>query len=460
MATKLVQPERIAQLNDIDIRDGDYVLYWMQQSQRAECNHALEYAIQQANEMGQRLLVVFGLTDNYPEANLRHYRFLLEGVQETQASLERRGIKMAVQHGPPDEVALRLAKDASLLVCDRGYLRHQKQWRERAANEANCRVVQVESDVVVPVDTVSGKQEYAARTIRPKINKLREQFLVELRTTPLDKDSLNLSAQSLKLDDIGRVLGQLQLDESVTPVNRLFRGGTSEAKRLLRRFQEEHFDRYESNRNRPETDDISHMSMYLHFGQISPVEIAIAIQSTDSRRKNKDRYLEELLVRRELAQNFVHFTPNYDQFACLPGWAKQTLREHAGDRREYEYTQSELEAAATHDRYWNAAMREMKHTGFMHNYMRMYWGKKILEWSRTPEAAYRTALAINNKYFLDGRDANSYANVGWIFGLHDRAFAERPIFGKVRYMSADGLKRKCDIEGYVEKVDRLVDAHS
>jgi deoxyribodipyrimidine photo-lyase len=197
------------------------------------------------------------------------------------------------------------------------------------------------------------------------------------------------------------------------------------------------------------------MSKYLHFGQISPIEVALAVRRAKGRAENEEAFLEELIVRRELACNFVQFTPDYDRFKCLPRWAKESLRGHKSDRRDPQYSRAELESASTHDAYWNAAMREMTHTGYMHNYMRMYWGKKILQWSSSPEHAFRTALELNNKYFVDGRDPNSYANVAWIFGLHDRAFSERPVFGKIRFMSAAGLERKCDIEGYVDKVERL-----
>jgi deoxyribodipyrimidine photo-lyase len=198
------------------------------------------------------------------------------------------------------------------------------------------------------------------------------------------------------------------------------------------------------------------MSLYLHFGQISPLYLAVQIQKTDKRfTEAREAYLEELIVRRELSMNFVYHTPDYDDYSCLPAWAQKTLAEHKKDRREYRYTRRQLENAGTHDDYWNAAMREMKFTGFMHNYMRMYWGKKILEWSNTPERAFKTTLAINNKYFIDGRDANSYTGVAWVFGVHDRAWFERPILGKVRYMAASGLERKCDIQAYIKKVDDL-----
>jgi deoxyribodipyrimidine photo-lyase len=198
------------------------------------------------------------------------------------------------------------------------------------------------------------------------------------------------------------------------------------------------------------------MSPYLHFGQISPVYLALQVRDArEGQGIDRAAYLEELIVRRELAVNFVYYTPDYDRCSCLPDWARKTLAEHAADRREHLYTREELEAANTHDPYWNAAMQEMKHTGFMHNYMRMYWGKKILEWTADPEEAFDTALTINNKYFLDGRDPNSFAGVAWIFGKHDRAWFERLVFGKIRYMAASGLERKCDIQAYIRKVGKL-----
>ena len=455
MPSSVVQEQRIRALNEHTLRQsGDHVLYWMQQSQRAEDNHALEYAVQQANDLQQPLLVVFGLMDDYPEANLRHYAFMLEGLQETRKSLYNRGIRLVVHHGAPDQVALKHGKKASLIVCDRGYLRHQKAWRRELARQADCRVVQVETDVVVPVDEVSNKVEYAARTIRPKIHKQLDRYLVGLRTTAVDHDSLKLGGDDgLDLSDVPSLLDKLKLDRSIAPVSEHFTGGTRQAKTIFSRFVDNLKD-YDNNRNKPETGHVSHMSKYLHFGQISPLYLALAIQEA-SPAEDRDTYLEELIVRRELPMNFVNFHDQYDSYNALPDWAQTTLAEHRDDERDYHYTRQQLEDAQTHDRYWNAAMREMKHTGYMHNYMRMYWGKKILEWSNTPEYAYQTTLYLNNKYFLDGRDANSYANVAWVFGLHDRPWKERPVYGKVRYLSADGLKRKADIESYVDRIDRL-----
>ncbi|WP_145365387.1 deoxyribodipyrimidine photo-lyase [Stratiformator vulcanicus] len=456
MPTSQIETERVRKLNDHSARAGKYVLYWMQQSQRARFNPALEFAVQKANEHEKRLLVGFGLTDDYPEANARHYHFMLEGLKETQESLHKRGIKFVLQFGSPDEVAIHLAKEASAVVCDRGYLRHQKIWREKLVDAIDCEITEVEGDAAIPVETVSDKAEYAARTIRPKTNRHRDEFLVTLSTTSLQKNSLNIRVSGESLDDVPGLVAGMKIDHSVKPVPQFFPGGTGEAKRRLRNFIKELFAKYDEHRSKPEYEHTSCMSPYLHFGQLSPVELAIAIRDSGADPEQIDSYLEELLVRRGLSQNFVYFTDDYDQFSCLPDWAKKTLGEHKSDRREHDYGLDELEAADTHDEYWNAAMREMKYTGYMHNYMRMYWGKKILEWSPDPEDAFQNCLILNNKYFLDGRDTNSYGNVAWVFGMHDRAWQERAIYGKIRCMMASGLERKCDIDAYVERVDALV----
>jgi deoxyribodipyrimidine photo-lyase len=456
MASKTIDATRIRRLNERPAAKKRYVLYWMQQSQRAEFNHALEYGAQRANALKQPLVVVFGLMPTHPEANERHYRFMLEGLAETRAALRKRGVGMAVVAGDPPEVALGLGRDASLIVCDRGYLRQQKQWRARVAAGATCEVVEVESDVVVPADVASSKAEYAARTLRPKITRQRDAYLVDLKPTPLSSDSLGLRLDSLDPDDADSVLACLDIDRSVPAVSAFFRGGTAQARARLRQLVQKKLAAYTDNRNKPGTDDISYLSPYLHFGQISPIQIALqARAATRASQEAREAFLEELIVRRELSVNYVNRTANYDSFEALPDWAKRTLREHGRDRRAPEYSAEELERAQTHDPYWNAAMKEMKHTGFMHNYMRMYWGKKILEWSATPEEAFRTALRLNNRYFVDGRDPNSYAGVGWVFGLHDRPWGKRPIFGSVRFMSIDGLRRKADPDAYVEKVERL-----
>lgn len=451
-----VQTSRIKKLNHSEVIDGDYVLYWMQQSQRAEENHALEYAIYEANRMSKMVVVAFCLTENYPDANLRHYTFLLEGLCETKNVLAERGIRLIFRIGDPVTEVLDIGQKASMIICDRGYLRHQRKWRKALSKGSRCPVLQVETDVVIPIEEVSDKAEYAAYTIRPKIARLLDQYLRPVDQIEVKHPSLEIPINGLELENLKNIISDLNIDNSIPPVSHIFKGGTSQAKARFSLFLDNHFSRYAEHRNEPKFLDVSCMSPYLHFGQISPIYLALNIKACQNGGSDAETsYLEELIVRRELAANFVYYNPSYDSLNGLPAWARKTLAEHKKDARESVYTKSALVACATHDNYWNASMKEMIVSGFMHNYMRMYWGKKILEWSRTPEIAYGTTMALNNAYFLDGRDPNSYAGVGWIFGMHDRAWFERPIFGKVRYMAASGLERKCDIKGYVKRVNLI-----
>ena len=452
-----IQSSRIQVLKNAAIHHNSaYVLYWMQQSQRTECNHALEYAIDQANKLGKPLVVGFGLMDDYPEANARHYAFMLQGLAEVEQNLRARKIKFVIRHGSPDEVALTLGQNAALVIADRGYLRHQKLWRKKLAQALNRRVVQIETDVLVPVETVSDKREYAARTLRPKLHKLWPEYLKPLASSAPEKSSLNLELKSdFDLTRIDQILNTLKLDCSVGPVKR-FQGGYSAARRLLNRFVKKNLDGYAEQRSEPAAQQSSMLSPYLHFGQIAALEIALAVQTAqDGIESDAASYLEELIVRRELAINYVQFELDYDKYRALPEWAQKTLAKHKPDPRPHRYTRAQLEAAATHDPYWNAAMQEMLKTGYMHNTLRMYWGKKILQWCRTPEYAFRLALELNNKDLLDGRDPNSYANIGWCFGLHDRPWPEREIFGTVRSMTASGLERKYDMAAYVAWTEGL-----
>ena len=266
----------------------------------------------------------------------------------------------------------------------------------------------------------------------------------KLKNTTLD---LNIPGR-IDLDD-PKLLTRLKLDASVPP-SAIFTGGTAEAQKRLNLFLKTKLDRYPIDRNDPMLDCQSNLSPYLHFGQISPLTIALAVQAIDS--PGKDAFLEELIVRRELSHNFVYYNPGYDRYdTALPPWALRTLNFHAKDKREYTYTLQQLETAQTHDPAWNAAQLEMTLTGKMHNYMRMYWGKKILEWTQTPQQGFEWAIYLNNKYELDGRDPNGYAGVAWCFGKHDRAWSERPVFGKIRYMNAAGLSRKFNVQAYIQK---------
>ena len=313
--------------------------------------------------------------------------------------------------------------------------------------------------MVVPVETASGKHEVAARTLRPKLGRLMKEYLVPLEEQPVRHKATKLKVEStLDLSDVSKLVASLKADQSVRPVKR-FKGGTAQAMGRLKHYLGEPFAHYATVRGKPEAGAASHMSPYLHFGQISPVALALAVQETKTGDgDDKAAYIEELVVRRELAMNHVHYTEKYgDYTVAVPEWARKSLDAHRTDKRPYLYTEAQFDQGETHDRYWNAAMMEMRETGYMHNHMRMYWGKKIVEWSASPEEAWETALRLNNRYFIDGRDANSFTNIGWLFGLHDRPWPTRPVYGQVRSMGAPSLK-KFDADGYVDEVERLAAA--
>ncbi|MFO8050753.1 MAG: deoxyribodipyrimidine photo-lyase [Thermoplasmatota archaeon] len=442
---------RTTVLNQEPQRKGSYVLYWMQASQRTLHNHALEYSIREANRKGVPVVVCFGAMEDYPQANERHFRFMFQGLEEVSGKLGSMGIRLVLRKGEPWKVAEELSEDACLVVCDRGYLRHQIEWRRELASSCGRRTVQIESDVLVPVEEAAEKEMYSAAPMRRRLDRSISSHLVEFQETEPKKSSLELDIPSMDASDI---IDHMEIDRSVKGVDK-FVGGTSRALIHMKEFMEKDLDRYHLERNDPSKGIQSDMSPYLHFGQISPLTIALLVGTSGS--PGSDAYLDELVVRRELAINFVFYNDSYDSFLCLPEWSRKSLREHASDKREHIYSRRELDEAETHDPYWNAAQTEMVRTGKMHNYMRMYWGKKILEWTEDPEEAFDTAIHLNNRYELDGRDPNSYAGVAWCFGKHDRPWKERPVFGKVRYMNDNGLKRKFDIEAYVENVSKTED---
>lgn len=448
----MIQEERVKQLNNKPVKTGKYVLYWMQAAQRAEYNHALEYSISRANKLKVPVVALFGIADNYPEANLRHYHFMVEGLKDAKEALEKSGIRLVIKHESPELAVLSLANKACCVVVDAGHTRIQLKWRKYAAKNIEWLLEEVETNLIVPVKETSDKENFSAGTMRPRIYKRLPEYMVKIKHSKPSYDSLNMRFASFDISDTELALSKLDIDRSVGPLKN-FKGGTTEAKKILKSFIRDKLDHYDKFRNDPCLDATSNMSPYLHFGQISPLYIALKVLESNS--PGKEAYLEELIVRRELSHNFVFYNNKYDQFECLPPWAKNTLNFHSSDKRRYIYSLEEFEQAETHDPYWNAAQKEMIITGKMHGYMRMYWGKKILEWSRNPKEGFRIALHLNNKYELDGRDPNGFAGVAWCFGKHDRAWGERKIFGKIRYMNAAGLKRKFDPDGYIKKVNKL-----
>jgi len=450
----MIQNERIRELNQESVKDRGFVLYWMQAAQRARCNHALEYAVRQANQHRKPVIAAFALTADFPEANARHYTFMLQGLAQTQAQLAALGIQLLILCGSPTETICPLAQKADLLVTDDGYLRVERAWRRDVASAVDCLACEVTTRLVVPAEEASDKENFSAGTFRPRIGRQLEKYLMPLKQTRPAVSSLNLKFRSLDIGDPDKTLKKLKIDCSVAP-SPFFTGGAGHAEQRLQYFITHKLSGYADTRNDPIRDCQSHMSPYLHFGQISPLDVALRIIDSNAAQANKDAFLEELIVRRELAYNFVRYNARYDDYDALPPWALRTLNFHAKDKRSPTYTLDELEHSRTADPYWNAAQSEMVLTGKMHNYMRMYWGKRILEWTPKPQEAFSIALYLNNKYELDGRDPNGFAGVAWCFGKHDRAWTERPVFGKIRYMNAAGLKRKFDIDAYVRKIEQF-----
>lgn len=437
---KGIEPERVRALNAGTIRKGQFVLYWMQQSQRAEENPALEYAIGLANLCRLPLVVVFGLTSTFPEATARAYAFMLEGLIETREAIHERGAGFVLRVGDPPEVALSVAgAGAAAIVCDRGYLRIQRQWRAAVAEQFDGAVYEVEGDVVVPVETASDHDEYAARTLRPKLLRLRDRFL---KKHP--RITLICAGRAPKLPgnepaDADEAMRLIRADQSVAPVPN-FRGGLKEARARLRRFLKNALPHYGEGRGDAGGFFASRLSAYLHFGQISAIEIANAVKEASAPREAKEAFLEQLIVRRELSMNFVWFNEAYDRWEGLPKWARATLEAHAKDARKYAYSVEEWDEGRTHDAIWNAVQCRLREEGYLPNVQRMYWGKKLLEWSESPQDAFALALRLNNRYELDGRDPNGFTGVAWCFGKHDRPWPERPIYGTVRAMGSRRLK--------------------
>ena len=460
-STSQIEDSRVHIQREADARQG-FVLYWMQQAQRAQDNHALEYAVQRANDLGIALAVVFCVDPEYPESSARHFTFMLEGLQETSAALERRGIRFEAMIGTPPDIIGALEHRVALLVTDTGYLPIQRRWRSEVADVYGGPIHEIEADVVVPTHLVSDKIETAARTIRPKIHEHLAEFLVELRTTALDVSSvaggedptsLRRTAsnfESLDLTDVGAAVASLDVPLEPAPV-RGWQGGTSAAKANLRHFCQSILPSYSERRRRYDQDDsCSKLSPFLHFGQISPVYVACAARSSSAPEEEVEAFIDEVVVRRELAINFVKHAEGFNRFAGLPDWARTTLDDHRDDERRAIVTASDLEKGETGDAVWNAIMGIIRREGWVHNQLRMYWGKQILYWTNTPEHAFRTLLELNNRWFLDGRDANSYANVAWCFGRHDQGFQEREVIGKVRPFTDAALRRKGDLDAWLE----------
>ncbi|EFN58989.1 CPD photolyase [Chlorella variabilis] len=436
----------------------------MSRDQRVRDNWALLHAAAEASKRGVPVAVAFNLVTEYLHAGARQFGFMVRGLRLMQPKLQALNIPLFLLKGDPLETVPQLVKDtgASLLVTDFAPLRLGRHWREGVAAKIKVPFHEVDAHNVVPVWVASDKREYAARTIRPKIHSKLPEFLTEFpQLEPQPEWSSGVTPEAVDWDAL---LAEVLERGKEVPEVRWCAPGEDAAMEALsgpKGFlgSKARLARYEEKRNDPTVPDaLSGLSPYLHFGHLSPQRAAVeAARNKAVHKASVEGFLEELIVRRELADNYCFYVPNYDSLDAAYDWARQTLNDHRGDKREHVYTREQFEKGQTHDKLWNAAQAEMVHFGKMHGFMRMYWAKKILEWSASPEEALEISIWLNDKYELDGRDANGYVGCMWsIAGIHDQGWAERPVFGKIRFMNFAGCKRKFDVEKYVARIGALV----
>jgi deoxyribodipyrimidine photo-lyase len=423
--------------------DAASVLYVMSRDQRTRDNHALLAAQRHALAGGLPLIVAFAVYAGPSRRAREHFAFMLDGLADVAADLARHDIPFVVR---PTSAPLALLRDLvgefrpAAIYVDFSPLRGPRSLRTRLAAGVDVPVFEVDTHNIVPVWITSDKLEFAARTIRPKIHRHLSRFLIEPPKLRKHPHAWAGALHSVALASIRRdVLPSLApngTDVAAAP-------GQVAAAAALRDFVARRLDGYADDRNDPTVDGLSGLSPYFHFGHLAALRVALTAPDAEV-------LIEEMVVRKELSDNFCLYQPDYDRLKGAPAWALRTLDAHAADPRPYTYSYRQLEAAHTHDEAWNAAQRQMTRTGKMHGYMRMYWAKKILEWTPSAEVAIDCAIRLNDFYEIDGADPNGYVGVLWsIAGVHDRPWGERPVFGQVRYMNDAGLRRKFKIDAYI-----------
>jgi deoxyribodipyrimidine photo-lyase len=444
---------RVRPLNNQPVRPGGrYVLYWCRWNRRVESNQALIHAACTANGMNLPLVVYERLSCAYPTACDRFHTFVLEGVPHFQAQLRKLGIPYIFQlprrKTTSDELRNAVLRDAAGVVTDDCL---------RATPRLDVRLEAVDGSCIVPMNAIPGRS-YAAYSIRPKIHRLLGDFLMPTPGVEIRRRSRETFAElhtEVTPQKIPALVAECEIDHGVQP-STTYRGGRKVAEAFLQRFLEDRLRRYAGEKNEPARHATSELSPYLHYGHIGALEVALAVREHAKTHKLiATEFLEELIVRRELAHNFAHYTPRLDTLDVLPAWARQAIEAHRGDKRDPVYTRAQFEDAATHDDLWNATQMELRLRGKIHGYYRMYWGKKILEWSASAEEALATMLWLHDRYALDGDDPNTYTNILWCFGLHDRPWPERPIYGTIRSMVRSGMERKTDVSAYLKEIEYL-----
>ena len=435
----MVNEERVKKLNSYEHAQGD-IVYWMSRDQRADDNWSLLFAQELSQKYKVPFKVVFCLCPLFLDATLRQYEFMLKGLEEVEKKLKIKNISFDLLIGNPEIEIPKYVKNAACLITDFDPLKIKRKWNSTILKKISVPFYEVDAHNIIPCWIASDKKEYGAYTFRPKVKKMLKEFLTEFPKLGRQK-----GRGSSKID-WQQARKKIKADKEIKEVFWI-KPGEKEAKKTLGFFIKEKLPVYSEKRNDPNNDGCSNLSPYLHFGQISSQRIVLDIQKASI---EADDFLEELIVRRELSDNFCFYEKNYDNFRGFPSWSQNTLKKHMKDKRKYLYSQLCLEAGKTDDDLWNAAQCQLVKTGKMHGYMRMYWAKKILEWSKTPQIAQKLAIYFNDKYELDGRDPNGYTGIAWsIGGVHDRAWKEIPIFGKIRYMSFNGCRSKFDVSRYI-----------
>ncbi len=445
----MINPKRIRKLNEGTYNNGP-VIYWMSRDQRVKDNWALLYAQKLSIDLKKPLAVVFGLTPKYLNATFRQYAFMIRGLEEVSRNLKTLNIPFVLLKGdPPRRISAFIKKiKAGVLISDFSPLKINKQWKNQVRKSLDIPFYEVDAHNIVPCWLASPKKEYGAYTLRPKIYRLLDEYMDEFPYVKKQNWPKGFQYSQISLN---KLKNNIEVDYSFGEVDWI-KPGEIAARNALKMFLENKISDYSKKRNDPNEDAQSDLSPYLHFGQISAQRVALETVKEIKQGENRKSFLEELVVRRELSDNFCYYVDRYDSFESFPDWARKTLKEHISAKRSYIYTRRQFEKAKTHDELWNAAQNQMVRTGKMHGFMRMYWAKKILEWTETPRTAIKIAIFLNDKYSLDGRDPNGYAGIAWsIGGVHDRAWNERDIFGKVRYMSYNGCKSKFNVKEYIRR---------
>ncbi len=445
----MIDQRRLAALQ-VGVRGDGPVVYVMAREQRIRDNWALYHAMTEANKRAVPLLVLFALGPMFQHGSARHNEWMVASLQEVADNLASKRIPFFLEMGAWTEVVVQFARkyQVSEIILDFNPLEPVRSWREALVGQVSVPITVVDARNIIPAWVTSNKAEFAAYTIRPKVHRLLPEFLVPVSTLPTPQVSYSHEVPIIDWNTV-RAFRQCDYTE-ILPTT--FIPGERAAHDQLSYFIDYILPEYETKRNDPTEVGTSGLSPYIRWGNISVATIALAVKASEASGAAKDAFFEELIVRRELAENYCYYTKNYATVGAAHAWAQTTITEHAKDAREYLYTYEQFRDSETHDDLWNAAQRQMVIEGKMHGFLRMYWAKKILEWTPDAQTAINIALRLNDHYELDGRDSNGVVGVMWsICGVHDRAWNERPIFGKIRYMNYAGCKRKFDVKAFVGK---------